>query len=80
VLVIASNAGAPRDPDWYRNLAANPDVTVEVPDETFAARASTATGEERDRLWALIVAQMPFFTDHQAQVSREIPVVILERV
>jgi deazaflavin-dependent oxidoreductase (nitroreductase family) len=80
VLVIASNAGAARHPDWYRNLVANPTVTVELPDETFQARATTAQGKERERLWALIVAQMPFFNDHQAQVSREIPVVILERM
>ncbi|HEY7835313.1 MAG TPA: nitroreductase/quinone reductase family protein, partial [Ktedonobacterales bacterium] len=30
LLVIASNAGAPADPDWYRNLVAHPAVTVEV--------------------------------------------------
>ncbi|HKT37874.1 MAG TPA: nitroreductase family deazaflavin-dependent oxidoreductase [Ktedonobacterales bacterium] len=79
VLVIASNAGAVRHPDWYRNLVANPTVTVELPDETFQARAVVAEGEEYDRLWALIVAQMPFFTDHQAKISRKIPVVILDR-
>ena len=80
VLVIASNAGAVRHPDWYRNLVANPDVTVELPDETFQTRAVVAEGEEYDRLWAQIVAQMPFFTDHQAKISRKIPVVILERI
>jgi deazaflavin-dependent oxidoreductase (nitroreductase family) len=80
VLVIASNAGAVRHPDWYVNLVANPAVTVELPDETFQTRAIVAEGEEYDRLWAQIVAQMPFFTDHQAQISRKIPVVILERV
>ena len=80
VLVIASNAGAVRHPDWYVNLVANPNVTVELPDATFQTRAIVAGGEEYDRLWALIVAQMPFFTDHQAQISRKIPVVILEHV
>ena len=79
VLVIASNAGAVRHPDWYVNLVANPAVTVELPDETFQTRAVVAEGAEYDRLWAQIVAQMPFFTDHQAQISRKIPVVILER-
>lgn len=79
-LVIASNAGAERHPDWYFNLVAHPVVTVELPDETYQARARTAEGEERDRLWAEIVAQMPFFADHQARVSRQIPVVILERI
>ena len=80
VLVIASNAGATRHPDWYFNLVAHPDVTVELLDATYQARASVAEGEERDRLWTQIVAQMPFFADHQAQVSRQIPIVILERV
>ena len=79
VLVIASNAGAVRHPDWYFNLVTHPTVTVELPDETYQARARTAEGEERDHLWAQIVAQMPFFTDHQAQISRQIPVVVLER-
>ena len=79
VLVIASNAGAERHPDWYANIVANPAVTVELPDETFQTRAVVAEGEEYDRLWAHIVAQMPFFTDHQAKISRKIPVVILER-
>ncbi|HEX5441777.1 MAG TPA: nitroreductase/quinone reductase family protein, partial [Ktedonobacterales bacterium] len=52
VLVIASNAGAVRHPDWYRNLVANPEVTVELWDETFQTRAVVAEGEEYDRLWA----------------------------
>lgn len=80
VLVIASNAGAERHPDWYLNLVAHPTVTVELADETFQARARTAEGEERTRLWASIVAQMPYFVGHQARVSRQIPVVILERI
>ena len=79
VLVIASNAGAARHPDWYYNLVAHPTVTVELHDETYQARARTAEGTERDQLWAGIVAQMPYFADHQARVSRQIPVVILER-
>ena len=80
VLVIASNAGAERHPDWYHNLVVHPTVTVELADETFQARARTAEGEERANLWAQIIAQMPFFADHQARVSRQIPVVILERI
>jgi deazaflavin-dependent oxidoreductase (nitroreductase family) len=80
VVVIASNAGAVRHPDWYLNLVANPVVTVELHDETYQARAVVAEGEEYDRLWARIVAEMPYFIDHQAQISRKIPVVILERM
>jgi deazaflavin-dependent oxidoreductase (nitroreductase family) len=79
LLVIASNAGAPTHPDWYRNLLVYPQVIVELGNETFAATATVAEGAERQRLWEKIVALYPFFTEHQAQVSREIPVVVLER-
>src|SRR5712691_13553460 len=51
LLVIASNAGAPAHPDWYRNLVAHPGVTVEVGSETFEATAIVTTGEERNQLW-----------------------------
>jgi deazaflavin-dependent oxidoreductase (nitroreductase family) len=80
LLVIASNAGAPKDPDWYRNLVADPAVTVEVGAEVYAATAVVTTGDERARLFAGIVERYPFFADHQAGISREIPVVALERL
>jgi deazaflavin-dependent oxidoreductase (nitroreductase family) len=80
LMVIASNIGAPSHPDWYRNLAANPRVTVEVGAETFDATATTAAGEERARLWAGLIESHPFFADHQAKTSREIPLVLLERL
>jgi deazaflavin-dependent oxidoreductase (nitroreductase family) len=51
LLVIASNAGAPRHPDWYRNLSADPGVTVEVGAETYEATAAELEGEERERVW-----------------------------
>ena len=79
LLVIASNAGAPKDPDWFRNLVADPAVTVEVGPEVYEATAVVTTGDERARLFAGIVENYPFFADHQAGVSREIPVVALER-
>jgi deazaflavin-dependent oxidoreductase (nitroreductase family) len=79
LLVIASNAGAPKHPDWYRNLVANPDVTVEVDAERFEATAEVPSGAERDRLFAGIVEKYPFFADHQAGITRTIPVVVLVR-
>ncbi len=79
LLVIASNAGAPAHPDWYRNLVANPEVTVEVGTETYDAHAVVLEGAERERVWAGIVERYPFFTEHQAQITRQIPVVALER-
>jgi deazaflavin-dependent oxidoreductase (nitroreductase family) len=79
LLVIASNAGAPKDPDWYRNLAADAAVTVEVDGEEYPATARPATGEDREALFARIVEQYPFFADHQKGVDRPIPVVELVR-
>jgi deazaflavin-dependent oxidoreductase (nitroreductase family) len=79
LLVIASNAGAPRDPDWYRNLVADPQVTVEVGDERYEAIAKPATGEEYARLWSMITERYPFFADHKVKAGRDIPVVMLTR-
>jgi len=79
LLVIASNAGAPIHPDWYRNLVAYPEVTVEVGNEIFEAIAIVTEGPERQRLWTRVVELYPFFADHQAKVTRQIPVIVLER-
>ena len=79
LLVIASNIGAPTHPDWYRNLVAHPEVTVEVGTETFDATAVVTQGTERDRLWTRIVERYPFFTEHQAKTTRQIPVIALSR-
>jgi len=77
--VIASNVGAPRHPDWYLNLAAHPQVTVEVSDETYDARAEPLQGEERERVWAMLKENYPFFAEHEAKTDRTIPVVALTR-
>ncbi len=79
LLVIASNAGAPTHPDWYYNLVAHPDVSVEVGSETFEATAVVIEGAEREQLWARVTELYPFFIEHQAKVSRQIPVIALER-
>jgi deazaflavin-dependent oxidoreductase (nitroreductase family) len=79
LLVIASNAGAPRHPDWYRNLSADPGVTVEVGTETYEATAAELEGEELERVWGEIVASYPFFAEHEEKAApRRIPVVALE--
>ena len=80
LLVIASNAGAPAHPDWYRNLVAHPQATVEVGNDTYEATAQILEGAERERLWAMIVGQYAFFAEHQAKISRQIPVIALERI
>jgi deazaflavin-dependent oxidoreductase (nitroreductase family) len=79
LLVIASSAGAPADPDWYRNLVAHPTVKVELDTETYEATATPAKGEEYDRLWTMLKEKYPFFVDHEAKAGRRIPVVILTR-
>jgi deazaflavin-dependent oxidoreductase (nitroreductase family) len=79
VMVIASNAGASRHPDWFHNLVANPDVTVEIGDERYAATAAPLTGADRERAWDEIKAAYPFFADHEVKAGREIPVVTLTR-
>ena len=79
LLVIASNVGAPAHPAWYHNLVAHPEVTVEVRNETFDATAVVTQGAERERLWTRIVERYPFFTEHQAKTTRQIPVIALSR-
>ncbi|GAA2439979.1 nitroreductase family deazaflavin-dependent oxidoreductase [Streptomyces macrosporus] len=77
--VIASANGAPRHPDWYHNLVADPAVTVEIGDEEFPATAVVPTGRERDELFEEAVRQHPFFAEHQSRAGRTIPVVELRR-
>ena len=78
LLVIASNAGAPEHPQWFRNLVADPKVTVEHAGEVFEATATPA-GDDRDRLFGEVVERYPFFAEHQSRVARQIPVVELVR-
>ena len=80
IAVIASMGGAPRHPQWYWNIRANPDVTVEVGTERYAAKARITEGAERDELFAKQVALLPTFGEYQQRTSRVIPVIVLERV
>jgi len=80
IAIFASKGGAPSDPDWYRNVAANPVVTVEMGDESYEAKATVTTGEDRDQLYARQSAAYPQFAEYQANTERMIPVVVLERV
>ena len=77
IAVFASKAGADTDPDWYRNLVANPDVTAEIGTGTQRFRARTAE-EEREPIWSRQKAEFPGFAEYEAKTSRVIPVVILE--
>ena len=80
IVVIASFAGAPHHPGWYHNLVANPEVTLEIGAERFRARAEVTSGEERQRLFDAQAAQMPIFHDSQKKTSRQIPVVVFNRL
>src|SRR5579885_396732 len=77
-LVVASKGGAPAHPSWYRNLVANPEVEVQVGTKKFKARARTATGDERARLWEKALEFWPPYAEYQRKTEREIPVVVLE--
>jgi deazaflavin-dependent oxidoreductase (nitroreductase family) len=75
--LFATKGGSPTNPAWYYNLKASPNVDVELGDRKFAAVASEATGEERDRLYAAQAARMPSFAEYEARTSRKIPVMLL---
>ena len=79
-VVFASKAGAPTHPDWYRNLVADPRATIEVGTETIEVKARVAEGDERARIWSRQKELMPGFAEYEQKTSREIPVVVLERV
>jgi deazaflavin-dependent oxidoreductase (nitroreductase family) len=79
-LVVASRGGAPKHPDWYENLVAQPEVHVQVMADRFKARARTATAAEKPPLWKTMAAIFPPYDEYQTRTTREIPVVILERV
>jgi deazaflavin-dependent oxidoreductase (nitroreductase family) len=78
-VIVASKGGAPDDPGWYQNLSQDPDVELQVLDEVFPARARTAEGEERDRLWAKMNEVWPHYAEYAEKTDRTIPVVVLER-
>jgi proline iminopeptidase len=78
-VIVASKGGAPDDPGWYRNLEQDPDVELQVMADAFPARAHTAQGDERQRLWQLVNKQWPDYDRYQGRTDREIPVVVLER-
>ena len=77
LVIIASSNGAPKPPDWYRNLVANPDVELTARGTTRAMRAHTADATERAELWPRIVAAYRGYADYQRRTDREIPVVVL---
>jgi deazaflavin-dependent oxidoreductase (nitroreductase family) len=76
-VIFASKAGAPTNPDWYHNLKAHPNVTIEVGTDTIEVVASEATGDERDRLFNAQVERSPQFGEYRDKTDRVIPVILL---
>lgn len=78
-VIVASKGGAPDNPDWYHNIVANPDVTVELGTETFPAVATVTTEPERTQLYEKMEAIASGFTDYKHKANRVIPVITLTR-
>lgn len=76
-VVVASKGGAAEHPDWYRNLEADPEVTIQVGDDVTDATARTVAGEERERLWSMMSEIWPDYDEYARKTDREIPVVVL---
>jgi deazaflavin-dependent oxidoreductase (nitroreductase family) len=79
-VIAASKSGAPTNPAWFHNLRANPEVIVEYGGETFKARATVATGDERDRLWDQHARERPEFREYPKITDRVIPMILLDRL
>jgi deazaflavin-dependent oxidoreductase (nitroreductase family) len=79
-VIAASKSGAPTNPDWYYNLKANPEATMEAGGETFSVRATEATGAERQRLYDQHAEERTEFRDYPNKTARVIPVFTLERL
>lgn len=78
VLLVASYGGSPTHPVWYHNLKANPEIDIQVGDRIRRMIAHEASGEERERLWPLAVANFPAFAKYQAKTARTIPVMVCD--
>ncbi|HST56214.1 MAG TPA: nitroreductase family deazaflavin-dependent oxidoreductase [Solirubrobacteraceae bacterium] len=76
-VVFASKGGAPTNPDWYRNVKAQPHVSIEVGADTIDAVASEASGEERERLYRTQADSFPQFAEYEQKSDRVIPVIVL---
>jgi deazaflavin-dependent oxidoreductase (nitroreductase family) len=76
--IFASKGGAPNHPGWYHNLKANPEVSIEIGDDTVEVTAEELTGEERDRIYAIQEEQQPQFAEYAQKTDRKIPVIALK--
>jgi deazaflavin-dependent oxidoreductase (nitroreductase family) len=79
VVIVASKGGHPKQPAWYHNLLAHPDVTVQIGSERRRVHARVATARERERLWPKAVATYGGYRGYQQRTDRQIPLMVLER-
>ncbi|HTK96667.1 MAG TPA: nitroreductase/quinone reductase family protein, partial [Pseudomonadales bacterium] len=75
---VASLGGAPKNPVWYYNLVAHPDIEVQVKENTLRLRARLASSEEKAQVWPRCVAAYPSYETYQKRTTRDIPVFICE--
>jgi len=80
IVIIASKGGYPTNPAWFHNLKAHPTVTIELSKEKFQARAVITADPERKRLFDAQAKVMPNFAEYQKNTTRQIPVIVLERM
>ena len=80
LVVVGSVGGAPKHPDWYWNLKANPEARVQIKDRTQRVRAEEAKDEQKRRLWRRLVEMYPPYEDYQRRTRREIPVFVLRPI
>ena len=79
MVIAATKGGAPTNPDWYHNLKAHPQITIEVGTDTFPVQATEVTGAERDELWRRLVEMRPGFGDYEEKTDRVFPMFRLTR-
>lgn len=80
LVIVASMAGANRNPPWFHNLVKHPEVLVEMNGESFKATAVVTAGADRDYLYAKVAEALPAFKDYATRTTRVIPVVELKRI
>ncbi len=78
VVLVASKGGDDRNPDWYRNLVASPEIELTIGGRRQPMRARPASAAERAELWPQVVAAHPNYAGYQRRTEREIPLIICE--
>jgi F420H(2)-dependent quinone reductase len=78
VVLVASNGGRPKDPNWWNNLKRNPGAQVQIRKDTKNMIARQASADEKAKLWPSLTKMYKGYSDYQKKTSRDIPVVILE--